>query len=104
MRFTHFKRKQIGVWEIAVVLRILFRAHHIAFALGIIPAAGLLFDTATLADDLDLPLRLILDGAVHRAEAVDVFHLGSSAEFLLSAGTHRDVHVCAHTALLHLGV
>ena len=101
VRLAYFQGRQIGVWEKAVILRILFGTHHTAFSFCVVPAACLLLYHTAPAHHGHLPPRLVLDGAVNRAEAADVFHLGARAEFLPTARPDRDVHIRADASLLH---
>ena len=56
------------------------------------------------ADDLlDLPARLDLDRLPDEANGIDVLDLAARAE-LLARTPHRDVHVGAQVALLHIAV
>ncbi|MPN48720.1 hypothetical protein SDC9_196332 [bioreactor metagenome] len=54
MRFRHDDGQQVGLGEIAIVLRILFGTQHDAFADHIVPLAGLLRNVSTVLKYLDL--------------------------------------------------
>ena len=59
--FVELERKQIGVGEIAIVVRFFLRAHRPRRALVGVEQPGLLDDAAAAFEHFDLPLRLMLD-------------------------------------------
>ena len=113
-RIINFQRQQVGVGEIAVIMRILFRSHAAGLALVRIIKAGFLIDRATALENFDLAARFELNRRLDEAKRVHVLDLAAGAEFakiagfaklLIGAGfAHRDVHICAQVALLHVPV
>ena len=98
------ERGEVGLGEVAVVVGLLFGAHGVGAAFGGVPEAGLLHDAATVFDDADLALDLVLDGGADVAEAVDVFDLGFGAEFVRALEHDADVGVAAEGAFFHVAV
>ena len=76
----------VGIGKVAIIVRLLLRAHERRFALVVIPAAGLLLDRAAGGDDVDLPRDLVLQRAPYAADAVEIFQFALGAEFLLPFG------------------
>ena len=74
------QRRQVRLGEVAVVVRLLLRAHGVGAALGVVPEARLLHHAAALFQHADLALDLILQRRANVAEAVDVLDLGLGAE------------------------
>ena len=100
---VELERQQVGIGEVAVVVRLLLRAHGAGLALARIEQARLLVDRAAVLEDGDLPARLVVDGLADEADRVDVLDLAARAERLARAA-HRDVDVGAQVALLHVAV
>ncbi len=97
------ERQQVGIGEIAVVVRFFLGAHGARLALAGVEQPRLLVDLAAGFEDVDLPARLDLDRLADEADGVDVLDLAARAE--LGAGLpDRDVDVGAQVALLHVGV
>ena len=101
---VHLHGHEIGIWEIAVVVRLFLTAERGAGAGLYIPAAGLLVDLATVFENLGLTGNLIFDRCLHIRHRVQVLHLGAGAECFGADGTNRDVGVATHLALLHIAV
>ncbi len=98
------ERWQIGLGEVAVVVR-LFLPPHRPGAAGVgVPQAGFLIDRAAGGDDLGLPGDLVLDGALHVPEGVEVLDFDLDAERGRPGRPHRDVGVAAQAALFHVAV
>ena len=98
------QRQQVGIREIAVVLRVFLGAHGARLVLVGIVQARFLHDLAAVLEDVDLALRLELDGLLHEAERVEVLDLAARAELVVAGLAHRDVGVAAERALLHVAV
>src|SRR5947209_44752 len=97
------ERQQVGVGEIAIVVRLFLGAHRAGLALIGIEQPGLLLDRAAILQDADLAPRLVVDRLADEADRVDVLDLAAGAE--RSAGlSHRDVEVGAQRAFLHVAV
>ena len=60
-------------------------------------------DRAAVLDEIDLPSRLVIDRLADEADRVDVLDLAAGAE-CIAGPAHRDVHVSAQIALLHVAV
>ena len=98
------ERRQVGIGEVAVVLRVFLAAHRARLvAVGIVEAR-FLHDRAAVLDQLDLPAHLELDRLLHEAEAVEVLDLAARAERVAAGRAHRDVGVAAEAAFLHVAV
>ena len=97
-------RGQVWLWEVAVFVGFLLAAQGEGHALGVVPGAGFEANLFAVLEKLCLALDLILDGALHGAEAVEVFDLGAGTEFLLADWAQGDVDIAAQRAFLHLGV
>ncbi len=80
------ERQQVGVREIAIIVRLLLRAHRARLTGLGVEQPRLLMDDAALLQDLDLAARLVLDGLADEADGVDVLDLASRAELLARAG------------------
>jgi hypothetical protein len=75
------QRRQVGVGEVAVVVRVFLAAHRARLAgVGVEQHGGLLDGQAVL-DAVDLPLHLEVDGLLQEAEAVEVLDLAPRAQF-----------------------
>ncbi len=59
--FAELQRQQVGIREIAVVVRLFLGAHRSGLALVRIEQPGFLVDRAAVLDDLDLAPRLVFD-------------------------------------------
>ena len=95
---------EIGIREVAIVVRFFLAAHRPRlFAIGIVEPR-LLHDFAAAFDELDLPRGFDLDGLLDEAERVQVLELRARAELGLAAPAHRDVRVAAERAFLHVAV
>ena len=97
------QRQQVGVGEIAVVVRLLLGAHGASHALHAVVEPRLLLDRPAVLDHVDLAACLRLDGLADEADRVDVLDLAAGAQ-LLARPAHRDVHVGAQVPLLHVAV
>ena len=69
---VEFERQQIGIGEIAVVVRLFLGAHRARLAFAGIEQPRLLVDGAAVLDDLDLPARFVLDRLADEADRVHV--------------------------------
>ena len=74
------ERRQVGLGEVAVVLGELLAALGEGPLLGVRPATSLLRDLPARLQHLGLPLQLVLDSPVQRAEGVDVLELRFDAQ------------------------
>ena len=59
--FAELQRQQIGIREIAVVVRLFLGAHRAGLALVRIEQPGFLVDRAAVLEDFDLAPRLVFD-------------------------------------------
>ena len=98
------ERRQVGIGEVAVVVRVFLAAH----AAGLVPIRvvepGLLDHRAAVLDEFDLAAHLEVDGALQEAEGVQVLDLAAGAEGLLAERSDRDIGVTAERPLLHVAV
>ena len=98
------QRRQIGLGEIAVIVRLLLRAHGVGAALVRVPQPRLLHNAPARFDHFDLALDLVLQRRADEFEAVDVLHFGLGAEFFLPSWADADIRVAAQRTLLHVAV
>ena len=98
------ERRQVGLGEIAIVVRLLLRAHRARLALLVVEQPRLLRDLAARLDHRHLAADLVLDRLAHEAERVDVLQLHAGAQLLRALLSHRHVGVAAERALLHVAV
>ncbi len=101
---VHYQRQQVGLGEVAIVVRVLLAAHAVGLALGGVVEARLLHDLAAGFEHANLPLDLVFERLPDEAERIDVLDLGLGAEFLLPARTYADVGIAAQRAFLHVAV
>ncbi len=100
----HHQRKQVGLGEITVVVRLFLGAHAVGFAFVRVVEAGFLRDLAAGFNHANLPLNLVLQRFADKAERVDVLHFRLGAKFFLSARPHADVAIAAQRTFLHVAV
>ncbi len=93
---------QVGLREVAVVVRVLLAALGDGYTFVLDPAPGLLRDALAAGDELTLTLLLVLERAIDGAEAVHVLDLYLAAELLGAERADGDVGVAAEVALLHV--
>ena len=108
------QRQQVGIGEVAIILRLFLGPHGARFAGCRVVQARLLGDRTTVFQDLDLAARLILDRLRNEAEAVDVLDLAARAQIaevarllelvIVSGPADRHVYVGPQIALLHVPV
>ena len=67
---VELQRQQVGIGEIAVIVRVLLRAHRPGHAAAAVEQPRLLLDRAALLDQLDLAARLVLDRLHDKAHRV----------------------------------
>ncbi len=97
------QRRQVGVGEVAVVVRVFLGAHGTRLAgVGVEQHGGLL-DRAAVFERVDLPVDLVVDRLLQEAEAVQVLDLAARAEGIARLA-HRHVGVAAEAAFLHVAV
>ena len=97
-------RQQIGIREVAIVVRFFLAAHRPRlFAVGV-EEPRLLHDFAAAFDELDLPRGFDLDRFLDEPERVQVLELRARAELRLAAPAHRNVRVATERAFLHVAV
>ena len=78
-RRGELERQQIGIGEIAVVVRLFLGAHRPRLAFVRIEQAGLLLDCAAFFDHADLPPSLMLDRLADEADRIEVLDLAARA-------------------------
>ena len=98
------ERHEVGIGEVAIVVRLFFGALAVRHACTLVPAARLLNHAAAAFDDANLPRDLRLGRAPQAAERVDVLDLGFRAVLARAAQADRHVGVAAQRAFLHLDV
>ena len=97
-------RHQIGIREIAVIIRILLDAHRIGLILLRIVAARLLQKLVSGLCLVDLPRLFRVDRRADILEAVQILDLGARIELRVADRPHREIDVAAHRAHFHLAV
>ena len=95
---------QIGLREVPVVVRLLLGAEFVGATLVLVPVAGLLLDSVTGGDEVNLTSGLVDDCSSQRAQRVDVLHLAAGSQLGIAHGPDRHVAVHPHRSLLHLSV
>ncbi len=102
--FVDYQREQVGLGEIAIVVRLFFRAHAVGLAFVGVVEARLLCDLAAGFDDVDLASDFVFQRFADEAERIYVFDFCFGAELFLAAGTHADVGIAAQGAFFHVAV
>src|SRR5579862_3863730 len=97
-------RYQIGLGEVAVVLRLLLGADRRRVLVRGVEMERLLLDDVPGLVHADLARDLPLDPLGGEVERVHVLQLGTRAELVATGGPHGDVHVEPHRALLELRI
>src|SRR5690349_4450374 len=98
------QRHEVGLREVAVVVRVLLGAKWGEGTGARVEVEGLLSNLITGFDNRALPLELRLDPSLQEAEAVHVLQLGLRSELLVARAANRDVRVTAQAPLLHVHV
>ena len=75
-------RDEVGLGEVAVVLRAFLRAHAVRDPRRLVPVPGLLHDPPAGLEQLDLAFDLVVDRAAERAQRVHVLDLDAGPERL----------------------
>ena len=95
--------QEVGIGEIAVVVRVLLGPHGAGLALAGVEQAGLLMDHAAVLENLHLTAGLIDDGLLDVAHGVHVLDLAAGAQ-RVPRFADGHVHVGAEIALFHVPV
>ncbi len=103
-RGVQAQRRQVGIGEIAVVVRVFFAAQGEGAVSVRVEPAGLLAHASAVLQYRNLAGDLELDGALHESKAVHVLDLGARSEPKVAAASHRDVGVAAEAPLLQVTV
>ncbi len=98
------ERQEIGLGEVAIVVRLLLAPHRLGHVPGRVPEQRILGDAPARFHDVDLPPDLELDRLLDEAERVHVLDLGLRPERGRSARTDGDVGITAEAPLLHVPV
>ena len=98
------QRGQIGLGEVAVVVRLFLRALGHGPPLGLVPAAGLLHEPLAALQGIGLAGDLELHGTLERAERVQVLDLDLGAEGIGPHRSQADVALDSHRPGLHVAV
>src|SRR5579859_5856187 len=104
VRVVEYQRRQIGIREVAVVLRLLLAAQAEGRPGVLLPAARLLHDAAAAVEHRGLARDLVGDGLLDEAERVDVLELDARAELRLARGADAHVGVAAEAPLFEVAV
>ena len=97
-------RHEVGLGEIAVVVRLLLRAARRQRPGRHVEVICVLLDLAARLPDADLAGHLGLDPTRDVRERVHVLDLAARPQLVRARGAHRDVRVDPERALLHLRV
>ena len=97
-------RDEVGLGEVAVVVRFFLRAARDRAAACFVPVPGLLHDRVAELARSDLPARFVLDRLHERSQRVQVLDLAARPELSVTHGPDRHVRVDAERAFLHLHV
>src|SRR5207247_722521 len=98
------ERRQVGVWEVAVVVAFFFAALRTHAARLRVVQQRLLRDRAAAFEQRDLAVALDRQRHLDVGERIDVLHLGLGAERRRAGAPHGDVRVHAQASLLHVTV
>ena len=102
--FVDHQRRQVGIGEIPVILRVFLAAHGACLVFVRIVQPCFLHHVAPVLDRFDLATDFELDRLMHEAKAVQVFYFASRAETGIAGRTHRHVGIAAEAPLLHVAV
>ena len=92
---------QIGVLEIAIIVRVLFGAHAFGHTGFLVIPAGFLHHRFAAFDQIDLAVKFVRHRFGDMSERVHVFDLGAGAELVGADRPHRNVDIAAHGTFLH---
>ena len=95
---------EVGLGEVAVVVRLFLCAHRVGDAGVFVPVARLLHDALAGIQQRALPLDLVFECPADRTDRVHVLDLDLGAERLGALRAQRHVGVDAERALFHLHV
>ena len=98
------QRHQVGFGEIAVVLGLFLGAHDVGLASGFVPGESALLHLASPLQEFHLPPDLVCQAPLHTPEGVQVFHLGTRAELIVTPWPYGDIGVAPQVSLLHVGL
>jgi hypothetical protein len=98
------RRQQVGVGEVAVVVRLFLGAHRTRLALVGVIKAGFLRYFATAFQQLDLSCHLEIDRLLDKTKRIDVLDLRARAELFGALRAYRDIGVATERTLLHIAV
>ena len=95
---------EVGVGEVAVVVRLFLATHGDGDVLDAVVQARLLHDLVAIVQQVGLTGYLVLDGTLHMPERVQVLQFGACTELGGTTRTQRHVGVAPEAALLHVAV
>ena len=101
---TGSHRKEVGVWEITIIMSVLFSSHEFGDSCVIVPPPGSLIMGASVLQDLYLALYFVMKSPAHSGNGVHVLEFDLGAELLSVAFPDRDIDVAAQLPLFHVGV
>src|SRR6266567_7361885 len=101
-RLIDRERRQIGIGEIAIILRVLLAAHRARLVPVGIVKPRLLHDGSAVLDQLDLAADFELDRMLKKAKAVEVLDLAARSELRCASGSDRYIGVETEAAFLHV--
>src|SRR5690606_29532710 len=101
---VNLDRHEVGVREVAVVVRHFLGTQRLRGAGDAVVVAGFLHDDAAGFEHGGLATDLMIDAVAHVGDGVEVLELDLHAELLLPDRTDGDVGVAAQLALLHVAV
>ena len=85
-------------------MRLFLAAHWRGLAFIRIPEARLLKDLAAFAQDLLLPLDLVLHRRLREAEGIDILQLHLRPQLLRASRSQREIRLAAQAPFLHIAV
>ena len=103
-RVVDDERRQVGIREVAIVLRIFLRAHRSRFVAIRIVEARFLDDGSAVFDQFDLPPGFEFDRMLQKTKAVQVLDLAARAKHGRASRPHGNVGVTAEAAFLQVAV
>ena len=104
MLAVYYYGRDIGLGEIAVVLRFFLGAHGKSFPGRFIKAAGFLNYGLTAFDKLALTAEFVINGFCDKGKGIEVFHFTAGAQLRLAFFSYRKVDIAAQGAFVHFAI
>ncbi len=99
---TDHQRGQVGLGEVAVIVRLLFGALRVGALFSLAPTQRFLVHFSAALEQCLLSLQFVGDAAFHAFKRVQVLDLHPCAQNLAASWADRDVGLKADHALFHV--